>query len=552
MDDVNLSGQTSNRLGKYHETNESLEILTHCTADFTSYLHFILLKSGFSHDESTIHHRTFLHFMHLALLNSCHTLQKLKSNVLLQELNEEENKYLHLFEIKSNRNHKIDPKLNDALKGFNADVLKYLRRVMRNNGFEAYECEENHNTYVHFFSSFFLIEAKRFLRYKSECQNLNLNSDANASRQKNEPIPYLSKKDTTNFEFGNLQLSKFLIQLVSSTNKHFIYRVSSKSSNSEKRTLKVLKKDCPTIEDVQNLINELVVANEISCYAFRQAFMKTTYQNKKSILLEWVDGFPLNEIGGINISTFMSIAREITSGVLAMHMKEFCHMNLTSEHILYNQASNAIKIISSGSSLSFRSKRKYNYNVLEKDLRYISPEQTGRLNREVDFRSDFYSLGIILYRLLKRRYPFETENKLKLINMHISLDPLKDGNNTIPISDLIFKLLNKEADERYQSAKGIMHDIDLIISEIDEPDEVQERTTLSLRQHDISEILLFPQKLYGRSTEYNTMISILNRIKTSHSFETLFIKGNSATGRKRMPFFMKIPLFIYIDLLFLF
>ena len=70
--------------------------------------------------------------------------------------------------------------------------------------------------------------------------------------------------------------------------------------------------------------------------------------------------------------------------------------------------------------------------------------------------------------------------------MHISLDPLKvqqkiNGNNPIPMSDLLFKLLNKEADERYQSAKRIVHDIDLIISEINEPDEAQSRTTLSLR-----------------------------------------------------------------------
>jgi len=103
--------------------------------------------------------------------------------------------------------------------------------------------------------------------------------------------------------------------------------------------------------------------------------------------------------------------------------------------------------------------------------------------------------------------------------MHILQEPPPlysiDANIPIPISDLISKLLKKEADERYQSAKGIMHDIDLIMSEYDP--EAQS-ISFSLAQHDVSETLFVPQKLYGRFSEYKTLLSIVDRVKSSASF----------------------------------
>ena len=109
--------------------------------------------------------------------------------------------------------------------------------------------------------------------------------------------------------------------------------------------------------------------------------------------------------------------------------------------------------------MSFNSKPKYisNQELLEKDLRYISPEQTGRINRDIDYRSDFYSLGIVFYKILTGNYPFESENALKLLHLQICQDPLPvhiiDSNLPVSLSAMVSKLMEKNADDRYQSTK---------------------------------------------------------------------------------------------------
>merc|ERR1711884_531801 len=105
----------------------------------------------------------------------------------------------------------------------------------------------------------------------------------------------------------------------------------------------------------------------------------------------------------------------------SMHANNMMHMNLTSDHIILNSDDKSIKIIGIGSCSTFSSQKYYLRcpKHLDKDLRYISPEQTGLNNRLIDFRSDFYSLGIIFYRLLTGKFPFESNNAMTLMRMHI-------------------------------------------------------------------------------------------------------------------------------------
>ena len=101
-----------------------------------------------------------------------------------------------------------------------------------------------------------------------------------------------------------------------------------------------------------------------------------------------------------------------------MHSKGVMHLNLTGDHIIFDDETSAVKIIGNGSSTSFGTKINHISNKLlpEIDLRFISPEQAGRFNREVDFRSDFYSLGVIFYKLLTGKCPFENDDVVRLIS----------------------------------------------------------------------------------------------------------------------------------------
>ena len=171
------------------------------------------------------------------------------------------------------------------------------------------------------------------------------------------------------------------------------------------------------------------------------------------------------------------------------------HMNLTFDHIIFNSSSNSVKLIGCGSSSHFNSKNHHisNQELLEKDLRYISPEQTGRVNREVDFRSDFYSLGIVFYIIHTAKYPFKDDDASKLLDLHIFQEPLSvcsiNPNIPIPISMMISTLMMKYAEQRYQSAKGLIFDLDLILSEYESNEDL---TSVVLAQIDMPQILLVP------------------------------------------------------------
>ena len=235
-----------------------------------------------------------------------------------------------------------------------------------------------------------------------------------------------------------------------------------------------------------------------------------------------------------SVMEILGVAREIVSTLIALHEKKVMHLNLTCEHIILDDLdSNAVKIISCGSSTNFTSKENYMSNQdLKRNLLYLSPEQTCRINQDVDFRSDFFSLGVIFYKMITKKYPFENKNLLKLVYSHIIKSPIpvhvQDPSIPVPISDMIMKLMKKNAEDRYQSAKGIIHDIDLMISD-HKTDEMLRSVILA--QRDTPETLLAQHKLYGRSKERDSLFSLYDRLPTS-LFELVFVSGVPGTGEK--------------------
>lgn len=174
-------------------------------------------------------------------------------------------------------------------------------------------------------------------------------------------------------------------------------------------------------------------------------------------------------------------------------------------------------------------------SLFEYDLQYISLEQTGKINRVVNFCLDFYSVGIIFYYLVLGRYPFDIENMPnKLIHMTISEEPPPfdniDLDILLQISLIVLKLMNNNLDLLYQPTRGIIHNIDLTIS------EYEPGVDLEIAQYDISKKIIILQKLYGHANEYSKLLLSLDRLLTSFSFELIFVKESLGTGKSALLF----------------
>lgn len=167
-------------------------------------------------------------------------------------------------------------------------------------------------------------------------------------------------------------------------------------------------------------------------------------------------------------------------------------------------------------------------------LAYSSPEQTGRMNRQVDYRSDYYSLGIILYELLSGHLPFESDSVMELVHSHIAKKPLPPSrfNPAIPeiLGTIVLKLLAKNAEDRYQSLEGLLSDIERCQYALNETGIME---PFLLAQNDACDRLQISQKLYGRNYEYSRLLNAFKRVATGGT-ELLLVTGYAGIGKSSL------------------
>jgi len=209
------------------------------------------------------------------------------------------------------------------------------------------------------------------------------------------------------------------------------------------------------------------------------------------------------------------------------------HKDIHPGNILYNPENGAVRIIdfSIASVLSLENPQLQPPEHLEGTLSYISPEQTGRMNRLLDFRTDYYSLGATLYELLVGQPPFTTTDPLELVHCHIAKQPVAchELNPEIPevVSAIVLKLLSKNAERRYRSALGIKADLEECLRQLRRTKDIQ---GFALGRKDLSDRLMIPQKLYGRKDEIEALLAGFARVCQGKK-ELMLVAGPSGIGK---------------------
>ena len=313
-------------------------------------------------------------------------------------------------------------------------------------------------------------------------------------------------------------------QLYSGT-RTLVYRGFSESDN-QPVVIKMLKSEYPTFSELVQFRNQYTIAKNIENSGIVKHLSLEAYRNGFALVMEDFGGISLaeyltNDAFGLqgkftnSLADFLQIAMQICSTLDVLYHGGIIHKDIKPQNIIINPQTKAIKLIdfSIASLLPRENQEIKNPNILEGTLAYMSPEQTGRMNRGIDYRTDFYSLGVTFYELLTGQLPFPSQEPMELVHCHIARQPIHPiaQNPAIPqvLNDIVLKLMAKTAEARYQTAFGIKHDLENCLKQYSDRGTIQ---LFELACKDISERFVIPEKLYGRETEVLTLLAAFGRV----------------------------------------
>ncbi|MGE3919593.1 MAG: AAA family ATPase [Gammaproteobacteria bacterium] len=300
--------------------------------------------------------------------------------------------------------------------------------------------------------------------------------------------------------------------------------------------IKLLKKEYPSPDEIVRFKREFQITQDIQREDIIKVYDFEKNQNSYAIVLEDFGGLSLAEqlkMRRLGLKIFLQMAVRIVDIIEYIHSHTVIHKDINPSNIIWNPSTDTVKLIDFGISTTIprESPEISNPNLLEGTLAYISPEQTGRMNRGIDYRTDFYSLGVSFYQMLVGNLPFESNDVMELVHAHIAKVPTSPHHvmQEIPeaVSNIIMKLMAKNAEDRYQSGHGLRSDLQNCLTQLELTGKIE---PFPLGQHDMPERFQIPEKLYGREEEVKTLLNAFDTVMEAPS-KLLLVAGYSGIGK---------------------
>ncbi|BAZ02466.1 serine/threonine protein kinase with two-component sensor domain [Tolypothrix tenuis PCC 7101] len=316
-----------------------------------------------------------------------------------------------------------------------------------------------------------------------------------------------------------------------------VYR-AVRDSDSLSVVIKLLKNPYPSFSEMLLFRNQYTIGKNLTSPLIIQTYSLEPLQNGYMLVMEDFGGISLKDYFTKNqrvasLEEFLVLAIALCAILDLLYHERIIHKDIKPSNILINPETKQVKLIdfSIASLLPRETQTLVNPNVLEGTLAYISPEQTGRMNRGIDYRTDFYSLGATFYELLTGELPFASNEAMELVHSHIAKVPplVHEINPDIPnvISEIVSKLMAKNAEDRYQSALGLKFDLEKCLNQLKETCEIRD---FKIASRDLCDRFIIPDKLYGRETEVSTLLQAFERVSQGAT-EMMLVAGFSGIGK---------------------
>lgn len=328
--------------------------------------------------------------------------------------------------------------------------------------------------------------------------------------------------------------------------RRIIYRGLREKDN-KPVIIKSVSDDYPAQSDLDYLKHEYDILSFLNIDGILHVYSLETFGNKHALIFEDIRGESLKDIIAserIELISFLNLALKLSTTLEELHLNNVTHKDINPKNIIINSHTDQVRLIdfSISSRLPSETQKISHPDLLEGTLAYMSPEQTGRMNRSIDYRTDFYSLGVTFYEMLTGRLPFDPSDPLEMVHCHIAKTPHSPNevNPKIPkaISDIIMKLLAKTPEERYQSGSGLKADLQRCLNQLKSGGKI---VSFALGQKDISHRFEIPHKLYGREKEIESLMAAFNRVSKGET-ELMLVSGFSGIGKTSLVHEIQKPL----------
>jgi PAS domain S-box-containing protein len=260
------------------------------------------------------------------------------------------------------------------------------------------------------------------------------------------------------------------------------------------------------------------------------------HDGRTMLVLANSGGDPLDRFIGtpLELRQFLRLAIGLSAALGRLHERGLVHKDIKPSNILINSATGQVWL--TGFGIASRLLREHQApeppEFLAGTLPYMAPEQTGRMNRSIDSRSDLYAFGIMLYEMLTGDLPFSASDPMEWVHCHVARQPVSPSERLsgVPgsVSAIITKLLAKTAEERYQTAVGAESDLRRCLAQLETQGRIDE---FPLGEHDTPDRLLIPEKLYGRTSETEILLTSFDRVVAGNRPELVLVSGYSGIGK---------------------